>query len=267
MSTLLPFAFGESMIRVIPDESGEPLFVGKDVAKALGYPESSLKQLNNLFYAIPDEWKGHNQIMTLGGTQDMLTLTEQGLYFFLGRSDKPKALPFQKWLAGEVLPSLRRTGSYALATAKEPLAPEGDVPSILSRLGLPDDVFKLNAGLRVRLLGIAARIALMDAEQQKRAFATFGKLCEITTAEEDSEPEGSPVKLFVRERLVRSGDRTQARVLYEAFVDWCYSRDIMPCSIRRFCGVLRRRFHSHLSNRTYFYCALVVDAQSREVSA
>lgn len=42
----------------------------------------------------------------------MLTLSEQGLYFFLGRSDKPKALPFQKWLAGEVLPAIRKTGKY-----------------------------------------------------------------------------------------------------------------------------------------------------------
>ena len=42
----------------------------------------------------------------------MVVLIEQGLYFFLGRSDKPKALPFQKWLTGEVLPAIRKTGGY-----------------------------------------------------------------------------------------------------------------------------------------------------------
>ena len=42
----------------------------------------------------------------------MLCLTEQGLYFFLGRSDKPKALPFQVWIAGEVIPSIRKHGAY-----------------------------------------------------------------------------------------------------------------------------------------------------------
>jgi hypothetical protein len=45
------------------------------------------------------------------------------LYFFLGRSDKPAALPFQKWIAGEVIPSIRKTGSYALPSQtswKEP---------------------------------------------------------------------------------------------------------------------------------------------------
>lgn len=39
----------------------------------------------------------------------MIVITEQGPYFFLGRSDKPKALPLQKWVAGDVLPSIRKT--------------------------------------------------------------------------------------------------------------------------------------------------------------
>lgn len=43
----------------------------------------------------------------------MLIISEQGLYFFLGRSDKPVALPFQKWLAGDVIPSIRKHGLYA----------------------------------------------------------------------------------------------------------------------------------------------------------
>jgi prophage antirepressor-like protein len=49
----------------------------------------------------------------------MSAISEQGLYFFLGRSDKPAALPFQKWLAGEVLPSIRKTGSYAVPGAEK----------------------------------------------------------------------------------------------------------------------------------------------------
>lgn len=53
----------------------------------------------------------------------MVCLTEQGLYFFLGRSDKPKALPFQKWLAGEVLPAIRRTGRYVAPSAQAEVLP------------------------------------------------------------------------------------------------------------------------------------------------
>ena len=44
----------------------------------------------------------------------MLCLTEQGLYFFLGRSDKKAALPYQMWVAGKVIPSIRKTGEYSI---------------------------------------------------------------------------------------------------------------------------------------------------------
>lgn len=42
----------------------------------------------------------------------MLCLSEQGLYFFLGRSDKPKATPYQMFIAGEGIPSIRKHGAY-----------------------------------------------------------------------------------------------------------------------------------------------------------
>ena len=88
---------------------GEPWFVAKDVAKALGYTSTNMTQI---FQAVPAEWKGRNPIATPGGLQSLLTISEQGLYFFLARSDKATALPFQKWLAGEVLPAIRKHGGY-----------------------------------------------------------------------------------------------------------------------------------------------------------
>ena len=255
MSDLKKFFFRGDEVRVVLDENGEPLFVAKDVAQALGYPESSLKQLANLIGSVPEEWKGINRINTLrGGEQDMLILTEQGLYFFLCRSDKPKARPFQKWLAGIVLPSIRRTGSYSLPKAPLPAPAAPEAPAILSRLGLPEDVLMLNRSLRVRLMSIAARIALMDPEQEERAFATFGKLCSIVTARGKDVQTGSPAADFARERLAPSREQIQARNLYEAFKDWCYSRDVPPCSMRRFCMILRGFFPVRESNRTYFLC-------------
>ncbi len=89
---------------------GEIWFVAKDILIALGYAENSNPA--KVMQAIPDEWKGVKQIHTPGGVQKVLILKEQGLYFFLGRSDKPKALPFQKWVAGDVIVSIRKTGSY-----------------------------------------------------------------------------------------------------------------------------------------------------------
>mgnify|MGYP004520070133 CR=1 FL=1 len=100
-------------IRTVQIE-GEIWFVAKDILIALGYAENSNPA--KVMQAIPDEWKGVKQIHTPGGMQKVLTLKEQGLYFFLGRSDKPKALPFQKWVAGDVIVSIRKTGSYGVFT-------------------------------------------------------------------------------------------------------------------------------------------------------
>lgn len=91
--------FGQ--VRVIMKD-GEPWFVAKDIAQALGYASTNM---TTVFQAVPEEWKGSNPIATPGGMQDMLIISEQGLYFFLGRSDKPKALPYQMWVAGDVVPT------------------------------------------------------------------------------------------------------------------------------------------------------------------
>jgi prophage antirepressor-like protein len=108
------FDFEQRAVRVELIE-GEPWWVARDVALALGYPESTADNAKRMTDHIPEEWKGRYPIPTPGGVQEILCLSEQGLYFFLARSDKPMALPFQKWIAGEVLPRIRRTGQYAVA--------------------------------------------------------------------------------------------------------------------------------------------------------
>jgi prophage antirepressor-like protein len=114
---LIPFDFEENEVRVIVI-NGEPWFVAKDVALALKYPPTSNPA--RLFSHVPEEWRGVKPIHTRsenGVTQsrDTLCVSEQGLYFFLGRSDKDKALPFQKKVAGEVVPQIMRRGSYSEA--------------------------------------------------------------------------------------------------------------------------------------------------------
>ena len=112
-SSLQIFNNDNFTIRTI-SENGNIWFVAKDVVQALEYSDNSTKQMNNLCGFVPEEWKGHKRIMTPGGEQEMLCLTEQGLYFFLGRSDKAKAIPYQKWIAGDVVPNIRATGNYGV---------------------------------------------------------------------------------------------------------------------------------------------------------
>ena len=79
-------------VRTIKEEE-EIWFVAKDVMNALDYSITSTPA--QLMQSVPEIWKGIKRIDTVNrGEQEMLCLTEQGLYFFLGRSDKKKALPY-----------------------------------------------------------------------------------------------------------------------------------------------------------------------------
>ena len=110
-AALNTFTFeGKASVRTITAEDGEPRWVAKDVAEALGYTWSGSRIKH-----IPEEWRGMTSVVTPSGNQEMAVLFEAGLFFFLSRSDKPAALPFQKWIAGEVLPTLRKTGRYEMA--------------------------------------------------------------------------------------------------------------------------------------------------------
>ena len=108
-AAIIPFQFESSSasVRVI-EIDGEPWFVAKDVAEALEYVWNGTDCIRH----VPDKWRGVRSVLTPSGEQEMVTLSEHGLYFFVVRSDKPKALPFQEWLAGEVLPTLRKRGYY-----------------------------------------------------------------------------------------------------------------------------------------------------------
>lgn len=92
---------------------------------AFGIVASDLAQIvevqltKDLVSVIEDEYKGEDIIPTLGGEQKMTIIWEPGIYEYLSKSRKPKAKPFKKWLFEEVLPSIRKTGSYNL----KPLTP------------------------------------------------------------------------------------------------------------------------------------------------
>lgn len=94
--------------------NGEPWFVAKDIALGLG-----LSWDRHSLDSIPEDWKGVVIIHTLsssnrgGGIQRILAVNECGMYKMIFRSRKPEADRIVNWLAGDVMPSLMRTGIYA----------------------------------------------------------------------------------------------------------------------------------------------------------
>ena len=120
---LAVFESGDFTVRTFTDDDGVIWVVAKDVAQSLGYSEWR----SNLMQSVPEIWKGAKRISTPGGEQEMLCLTEQGLYFFLGRSDKKAALPYQMWIAGEVVPSIRKHGIYMTTMKAEEIISNPDI--------------------------------------------------------------------------------------------------------------------------------------------
>ncbi|MBR2207296.1 MAG: hypothetical protein IJ859_00645 [Synergistaceae bacterium] len=154
-SGLQIFKHGDFTARTITDDNGEIWFVAKDVAQVLGYPEASIKQMANLIRPVPDLWKGLKRIMTPGGEQEMTCLSEQGLYFFLGRSDKKAALPYQMWVAGEVVPSIRKHGFYATPQTAEQIIAD------------PDTFIKVLTALKEEKTKVAALTAKVEEGRPK----------------------------------------------------------------------------------------------------
>lgn len=114
MNELKVFNYQDNEVRTV-EINGEPWFVLKDVCSVLGLG-SAHKVADRL-----DEDE-RNQIPltdSLGREQETTIVNESGLYNVILRSDKPEAKPFRKWVTSEVLPSIRKTGSYN----QKPLSP------------------------------------------------------------------------------------------------------------------------------------------------
>jgi anti-repressor protein len=97
--------FGE--IRTITKDD-ETYFVGKDVAKALGFTNPRDAIATHVF----DEDKGVDTIDTLGGKQSMTVINESGVYALVFGSRLESAKRFKHWVTSEVLPSIRKNGGY-----------------------------------------------------------------------------------------------------------------------------------------------------------
>lgn len=122
MTNIIPFQFDSREVRVIADETGESLFVGKDVCETLGYANHNK--------AMGDHCKGvakRYPLQTAGGIQELRVLTEADVLRLIVNSKLPAAEAFERWIFEEVLPTIRKTGSYTAPQAQPVAAIEQDL--------------------------------------------------------------------------------------------------------------------------------------------
>jgi len=120
MSAIIPFQFDDHAVRTVVDDNGEIWFVGKDVATVLGYSDT----VNALKQHCRGVVKRHPILDTLGRQQEVRIISEPDLFRLVVNSKLPAAERFERWVFEDVLPAIRKTGSYsapgALATLPAP---------------------------------------------------------------------------------------------------------------------------------------------------
>lgn len=109
MNELQNFNFKGSQVRTVVIDD-KPYFVGKDVAMVLGYKNTK----DALSKHVDSEDKLGSQIATSGQRRQMTVINESGLYSLILSSKLPSAKQFKRWVTHEVLPAIRKTGSYSI---------------------------------------------------------------------------------------------------------------------------------------------------------
>lgn len=106
VTELVPFSYGNYNVRTVMI-NGSPWFVADDVGRVL-----DLGNVRTSLALLDDDEKGVHSVDTLGGPQQMIVVSEAGLYSLILRSRKPEAKAFKRWITHDVLPEIRRTNQY-----------------------------------------------------------------------------------------------------------------------------------------------------------
>lgn len=219
---IIPFAFEEHLVRV-HKPNGEPWFVGRDVCRVLDIKNESqaLARLD------PDERQDGVCITDpTGRPQEVIVVSEAGVYRLIFTSRKPEAERFKKWIVSEVLPSIRKHGSYTVpgrdgGAGADPLTEfptaDGPLAEHMAKLATLRECRMIHgprAAARLwRRLGMPAvtESAVEEMDEGRRCLAHL-----LETVVMDSEF-GDPFTLRVMIEAALSGDDAAATGLKERF--------------------------------------------------
>ena len=187
------FDFNGSCIRVVMVDD-EPWFIASDVAKVLEY--SSTKDMTRI---LDGDQKGGQNVPTPGGDQRMTIISESGLYSCVLKSRKKEAKVFRRWVTDEVLPSIRKTGSYG----------QPDLAPVVEKLiGMFESLTNRLEQVEARSNLLESRQNALPAPQNKQTAYAYCKFRRI--------PRGASRRLGARARKIAEyADRQGELELHE----------------------------------------------------
>lgn len=143
--------FGEVRTVTIDDE---PWFVAADVCRALEIGNSRMATER-----LDDDEKGVSLIDTPGGQQELTVINEPGLYSLVLGSRKPEAKAFKRWITHEVIPALRKTGSYSLKPMSQLEIAKISLDMLIEQEKRLDSLEQENESTREQIKELNAKIA------------------------------------------------------------------------------------------------------------
>jgi anti-repressor protein len=190
-STPLVFTFPETAqhVRSVMIDT-EPWWIARDVAEVL-----ELGNMRTSLALLDEDEKGVHSMDTPGGVQRLAVINEPGLYSLILRSRKPQAKAFKRWITHEVIPSIRRTGSYNAA------------PREMTKLEA------LQAAIESERARLAAEARVAELEPAAHSWNT------LASAEGDFSV-GDAAKILSRDPSINTGRNRLFGMLHE--LDWAY---------------------------------------------
>jgi anti-repressor protein len=242
MNELIQFDFKGNPINVILHLDGEPWFIADEVCEIL-----ELSNTSQSVGRLDDDEKLIYTLYMSGQNREVLLINESGLYSLIMTSRKPKAKEFKKWVTAEVLPSIRKTGSYSINKQPDMRVALSDPATLRSMLlSFTEEVIFLKAMIQEQ----APKVEFYDAATEAVNCQTVQQTAKTLNI--------GPNKLFEflrKERILMNNN-----LPYQQFID-----------AKHFCVVNKpytdRRGEQRISTRTLVTGRGLVLIQKRLVSA
>lgn len=225
--------FGQ--IRTI-QQNGEPWFVGKDVAKILGYERAD----NAIRNHVDDEDKLMHQISASGQNREMYIINESGLYSLILSSKMPKAKEFKRWVTSEVIPAIRKTGKYEAMAQAVPINDEPVTDFTQLEFDQRIRIAAIIASCRRERLPLVAKVLSLDLEGMMPLMPAH-----ITEAEQAAYRYISGVY----DSLERD---TPIQYFYTAYTKWCMEQNLLPLTKHGVTKVLKKYFPVQTVATSYY---------------
>lgn len=198
LSLSLTFPETQQQIRLV-GTAERPEWVARDVCDVLGIANAS-----DLLSDFADDEKGVATVYTPGGPQEMLTVTEPGLYRLVLTSRKPAAQTFKRWVCHEVLPSIRTHGCYP-----PPPVPKNPTSLMLRHLA---DAFERQDALESQQTALAERVDRLDGKVRDLDADTgyvtvlaYGRLKGMDMPRNEAQRHGKALAAIHRRRKIKVG--------------------------------------------------------------